>query len=98
MTAGAPQPHRMPFSVRRLGPGDENTLRVLAAEAPDFDLAGREPQPPLAPALAAEYLASSWVLHWVAEEDGTLLGDLLCHIIPLPYRGRELLLYSIGVR
>jgi N-acetylglutamate synthase-like GNAT family acetyltransferase len=74
-------------------------LRLLAAEAPDFDLPGREPQPPLEPKVATEYLASSWVLHWIAEEEGVVLGDLVCHVIPLPYRnGRELLLYSIGVR
>jgi GNAT superfamily N-acetyltransferase len=74
-------------------------LRVLAEEAPDFDLPGREPQPPLEPAVAAAYLASSWVLHWVAEDGGRVVGDLLCHVLPLPHRGgTELLLYSIGVR
>jgi N-acetylglutamate synthase-like GNAT family acetyltransferase len=88
----------MPFSVRRLHAGDEDVLRLLAEEAPDFDLPGREPQPPLEPAAAADYLASAWVLHWVAEEDGGVLGDLVCHVLPLPYRGTEMLLYSIGVR
>jgi GNAT superfamily N-acetyltransferase len=74
-------------------------LRLLAEEAPDFDLPGREPQPPLEPAVAAAYLTSAWVLHWVAEEDDVVMGDLLCHVLPLPYRGgTELLLYSIGVR
>jgi N-acetylglutamate synthase-like GNAT family acetyltransferase len=90
--------HRVPFSVRRLHAGDENVLRLLAEEAPDFDLPGREPQRPLEPAAAADYLASAWVLHWVAEEDGRVLGDLVCHVLPLPYRGTEMLLYSIGVR
>jgi GNAT superfamily N-acetyltransferase len=91
--------HRVAFSIRRLGPGDEDVLRALAEEAPDFDLPGREPQAPLEPAVAASYLTSSWVLHWVAEEGDVVIGDLLCHVIPLPYRGgRELLLYSIGVR
>jgi N-acetylglutamate synthase-like GNAT family acetyltransferase len=88
----------MPVSVRRLGPGDEDVLRLLAEEAPDFDLPGREPQPPLEPTAAATYLTSTWVLHWVAEEDGRVLGDLVCHVLPLPHRGTELLLYSIGVR
>lgn len=73
-------------------------LRLLAEEAPDFDLPGREPQPPLEPPAAATYLTSSWVLHWVAEEGGRVLGDLVCHVLPLPHRGTELLLYSIGVR
>ena len=39
------------------------------------------------------------MLHWVAEDDGALVGELLCHVLRLPSRsGRELLLYSIGVR
>jgi N-acetylglutamate synthase-like GNAT family acetyltransferase len=39
------------------------------------------------------------VLHWVAERDGDVVGELLCHVLPLPFgAGRELLLYSIGVR
>jgi GNAT superfamily N-acetyltransferase len=90
--------HRVPFSIRRLRAGDEDVLRVLGEEAPDFDLPGREPQPALRPAVAAAYLTSSWVLHWVAEEDGQVLGDLVCHVLPLPYRGVEMLLYAIGVR
>ncbi len=89
-----------PFAIRRLGPGDEAVLAALAAEAPAFDLAGRSsPDPPLAPADAAAYLAEPSVLHWVAEEDGRIVGELLCHVLPLPFgAGRELLLYSIGVR
>lgn len=48
---------------------------------------------------AAAYLADPGVLHWVAEADGRLVGELLCHLLRLPSRdGRELLLYSIGVR
>src|SRR5437763_15058302 len=98
-TAGVRETHRMPFSVRRLGPGDKDVLRLLADEAPDFDLPGREPQPRLAPAVAATYLTSSWVLHWVAEDDARVVGDLVCHVLTLPYRGGlELLLYSIGIR
>ena len=39
------------------------------------------------------------MLHWVAEEDGRVVGELLCHLLRLPSgTGRELLLYSIGVR
>jgi N-acetylglutamate synthase-like GNAT family acetyltransferase len=39
------------------------------------------------------------VLHWVAEEDGRVLGELLCHFLRLPSEaGSEVLLYSIGVR
>jgi GNAT superfamily N-acetyltransferase len=88
------------FAVRRLGPGDEDVLAVLAVEAPEFDLAGRSaPDPPLAPADAAAYLTDPAVLHWVAERDGLVVGELLCHLLPLPFgAGRELLLYSIGVR
>jgi GNAT superfamily N-acetyltransferase len=90
----------MPFSIRRLGPGDEAVLELLAREAPEFDLAGRtSPEQALSAADAADYLTDPAVLHWVAEEDGHVLGELLCHFLRLPSEaGRELLLYSIGVR
>jgi GNAT superfamily N-acetyltransferase len=90
----------MPIAVRRLGPGDEAVLEQLAREAPEFDLAGRStPDEPLAPADAAAYLADESVLHWIAEEQGRVVGELLCHVLGMPHGpGRELLLYSIGVR
>jgi ribosomal protein S18 acetylase RimI-like enzyme len=86
--------------VRRLGPGDESVLTLIAEQAPEFDLAGRtSPERPRSPGDAAAYLAEPSVLHWVAEEDGRVLGELLCHLLKLPSgEGRELLLYSIGVR
>jgi GNAT superfamily N-acetyltransferase len=90
----------MAFAVRRLGPGDESVLVLLAEQAPEFDLAGRSsPECPLSASGAAAYFADPGVLHWVAEEDGRVIGELLCHVLRLPSRdGRELLLYSIGVR
>lgn len=90
----------MTIAIRRLGPGDEAILERLAREAPDFDLADRStPDDPLSPADAAAYLASELVLHWIAEEQGRVAGELLCHVLPMPHgAGRELLLYSIGVR
>jgi GNAT superfamily N-acetyltransferase len=90
----------MPFAIRRLRAGDEPVLELLAREAPDFDVAGRSsPERPLAPEDAAAYLADPAVLHWVVEEDGRILGELLCHHLRLPSQaGQELLLYSIGVR
>jgi GNAT superfamily N-acetyltransferase len=90
----------MAFAIRRLGIGDESVLTSLAAEAPEFDLAGRStPQRPLTADRASAYLADASVLHWIAEEDGRVVGELLCHLLPLPYRdGLELLLYSVGVR
>jgi hypothetical protein len=86
----------MPLSIRRLGPGDEAVLELLAREAPEFDLAGRtSPEQALSAAEAADYLADPAVLHWVADEDGRVLGELLCHFLRLPSEaGRELLLYS----
>jgi GNAT superfamily N-acetyltransferase len=88
------------MTIRRLGPGDEPVLALLAREAPEFDIAGRTaPEEPLAPGDAAAYLADPGVLHWVAEEDGRIVGELLGHLLRLPSRdGLELLLYSIGVR
>ena len=90
----------MAVSIRRLGPGDEAVLEAIAREAADFDLAGRSgPDEPLDLSSAAGYLADPGVLHWVAEEGGAVLGEVLCHVLRLPHRpGRELLLYSIGVR
>jgi GNAT superfamily N-acetyltransferase len=75
-------------------------LALLAEEAPQFDLAGvSEPEPPLPPAAAAEYLAQPDVLHWVAQDGEQIVGELLCHLLRMPSRaGHELLLYSIGVR
>ena len=90
----------MAFDIRRLGPGDEAVLEAIALQAPDFDLAHRsEPDVPLAPEHAHAYLTHPAVLHWVAESGGEVAGEMLCHVLPLPHgAGRELLLYSIGVR
>lgn len=83
-----------------LGPGDERVLEELAAEEPDFDVPGRSsPRRPLTSADAEAYLADPCVLHWVAEEDGRLLGFLLCYLERRRAgAARQLLLYEIGVR
>jgi ribosomal protein S18 acetylase RimI-like enzyme len=75
-------------------------LETIALAADDFDLEGRgEPDEPLGPAAAAAYLADPGVLHWVAEEGGDVVGEVLCHLLRLPHgAGAELLLSSIGVR
>lgn len=83
-----------------LGPGDERVLEVLAADEPDFDLPGRSsPRQRLSGADAAAYLADPCVLHWVAEDEGAVVGFLLCYLerrrAGTP---RQLLLYEIGVR
>jgi N-acetylglutamate synthase-like GNAT family acetyltransferase len=90
----------MPFAIRRLGPGDESVLTLLAEDASDFDLAGRtSPELPLSSGDATTYLADPGVLHWIAEDEGRIVGELLCHLLRLPTGpGPELLLYSIGVR
>jgi ribosomal protein S18 acetylase RimI-like enzyme len=90
----------MSVSIRRLGPGDESILARLALEDRDFDLDGRgEPLQPLEPGLARNYLANPAVLHWIASQDGELVGFLYCMLLPLRSgAGRELLLYEIGVR
>lgn len=90
----------MNLSVRLLGPGDEAVLAVLAADEADLDMAGRgDPSVPLAPADAAAYLGDPAVLHWVAEEDGRVLGFNLCYLLRRRSDApRELLLFEIGVR
>jgi len=90
----------MAIEIRRLGPGDEGVLASLAREADDFDLAeSSRPGQPLPASAAEAYLADPAVLHWVAEDGGFVVGELLCHLLRLPSgHGRELLLYAIGVR
>lgn len=90
----------MDVSIKRLGPGDEATLELLAREDPDFDVAGRgEPLEPLKPVLAQRYLANPAVLHWVALEGQNVAGFLYCVHLPLRSgSGQEVLLYEIGVR
>jgi GNAT superfamily N-acetyltransferase len=86
--------------IRRLGAGDEAIVAQLAVEDAEFDLLERgAPLRPLQPDAARRYLADPGVLHWVAEEDGAVVGHLLCYV----ERRRsgdelQLLLYEIGVR
>ncbi|HEX3776554.1 MAG TPA: GNAT family N-acetyltransferase [Polyangiaceae bacterium] len=90
----------MSLSIKRLGPGDEASLEILAREDADFDLEGRgQPLEPLKPVMAQRYLANPAVLHWVALDGEAIVGFLYC--IHLPLRsgiGHEVLLYEIGVR
>jgi GNAT superfamily N-acetyltransferase len=90
----------MAIQVRRLGPGDETVLQQLAADDPDFDVPGRsEPAEPVPRADLTAYLADPTVLHWVAEDAGLVVGDLLCYVERRSTkRPRDLLLYEIGVR
>jgi aminoglycoside 3-N-acetyltransferase I len=88
--------------IRRLGPGDEAVLAVLAADEADFDL--EEPgedrsREPVTGADAAAYLSDPNVLHWVAEEGGVVLGHLLAYLERRRAGpARQVLLYEIGVR
>ncbi len=84
--------------IRRLGPGDEDVLAMLARAEGDFgddpDAAPRRPTPE-----AAAYLADPGVLHWVAQDGGAVVGHLLCYV----ERRRagaalQVLVYEIGVR
>jgi GNAT superfamily N-acetyltransferase len=88
------------LTIRLLGPGDEAVLRVLAEDDRDFDLAERgTPQRSLTGDDATAYLRDPSVLHWVAEEEGVIVGHLLSYIerrrAGFP---RQLLLYEVGVR
>lgn len=86
--------------VRLLGPGDGAILEFLALDDAAFDVEGRgAPRETLAPDAAAAYLSDPAVLHWIAEQDGQVVGDLLCYV-QRQWAGEqfELLLYEIGVR
>jgi ribosomal protein S18 acetylase RimI-like enzyme len=90
----------MTITVRLLGPGDEHALTLLSAQEEAFDVEGRgEPSTPPAAADAAAYLRDPAVLHWVAEEDGAVVGFNLCYVLRRRCDApRELLLFEIGVR
>lgn len=89
------------MQIRRLGAGDEAVLAVLAREAFDFDLDDRdEGAEPLPSEAAQAYLGDPSVVHWVAEDDGAVLGHLYALVVR-QRAGRlplEMLLYEIGVR
>ena len=88
------------MNIRRLGAGDERVLAQLALDDAAFDLAERgRALRPLEPDAAAAYLADPSVLHWVAEEDGVVLGHMLAYV-ERRRSGEALqaLLYEIGVR
>ncbi|HEY0467231.1 MAG TPA: GNAT family N-acetyltransferase [Polyangiaceae bacterium] len=90
----------MSVAIKRLGPGDEAIIELLAREDADFDLEGRsQALPPLKQNMAQRYLANPGVLHWVAVQDGVVTGFLYCaHLLLRTHPGHELLLYEIGVR
>jgi GNAT superfamily N-acetyltransferase len=89
-----------PLTIRRLGPGDEPVLALLARDDGDFDLAERAAsRPPLEAADARDYLADPNLLHWAAERDGLIVGHLYAHLLRKFAGDRaELVLYEIGVR
>ena len=88
-----------PLSIRRLGPGDEAMLAVLARDDADFGLEEDAPTTLLSPDDARDYLADAAVLHWIAESNGRVLGHLACQRLRMRAGDpREVLLYDIGVR
>lgn len=90
----------MALRIRPLAPGDEDILRVLGEDEADFDLAERgPPRQPVTGGDARAYLRDPAVLHWVAEEDGVVVGHLLSYVERRRAGDpRQLLLYEIGVR
>ncbi len=86
--------------MRRLGRGDEATIELLVRDDADFDVDGRGgDDEPLTAAEARAFLQEPAVLFWVAEAEGTIVGFLFCHVLPMRRRpARELLLYETGTR
>ena len=75
------------MNVRRLGPGDELVLASLA----DGDA--------LEPTAAAAYLADPAVLHWLADDGGSVVGHLLAYLERRRHGDAlQVLLYEIEVR
>jgi ribosomal protein S18 acetylase RimI-like enzyme len=89
----------MAVSLRKLGPGDESVLSVLAAEDADFDIDDRGGTlTPSSPEDQAAYLADPAVVHLVAEDGGRVVGHLYGHVLRKRTGHVEVLLYEIGVR
>jgi GNAT superfamily N-acetyltransferase len=93
----------MTIHVRRLGPGDEHVLELLARDDDDFDLDDRgAPREPLTADQATAFLDDPAVLAWIAharDEDRDPLGFMYCHVLRKRAGApREVLLYEIGVR
>jgi GNAT superfamily N-acetyltransferase len=86
--------------VRRLGPGDESVLALLARDDADFDMDdGRGPRTPLGAEAARAHLTDPRVLHWAAWAGTEVVGFVFCLVLPMRKQpARELLLYEIGVR
>lgn len=86
-----------PFTVRRLGPGDENALALVAREETDFT--GEAPSPPLAHEAAHDYLSDPAVWHWHAEADGQPIGFLMAYVHRQRHgEARHVMFEEIGVR
>lgn len=86
--------------VRRLGPGDESVLALLARDDTDFDMDdSRGPRTPLGAGAARAHLVDPHVLHWAAWVGAEVVGFVFCLLLPMRKEpSRELLLYEIGVR
>jgi GNAT superfamily N-acetyltransferase len=86
--------------IRRLGPGDESVVAVLAQDDVDFDLDDSHgPRRPLPPDAARAHLADPRVLHWAAWVGSEVVGFIFCLVLPMRKQpAREVLLYEIGVR
>ena len=88
------------IEIRRLNQHDVPVLTMLAAEDGDFDIEGRgEPIEAPNPERARDYLANPSVLFWVSLNGDVVTGFLQCLVLPIRTgRGREVLVYEIGVR
>ena len=90
----------MTVLVRRLTPGDEGILALLAREEAEFDLEPRgAPAKSLEPAAARRYLENPAALQWAAFVGDEIVGHLQCIVLPLRAGEEcELLLHDVGVR
>jgi ribosomal protein S18 acetylase RimI-like enzyme len=88
------------ITIRRLDENDVPVLVMLAAEDGDFDIDGRgECTEAPDPIMGRRYLADPTVLFWISLDGDVVTGFLQCLVLPIRTgRGREVLLYEIGVR
>ncbi len=85
------------FTIRRLGPGDEQALALVARDETDFT--GEEPSPPLGAAAASSYLSDPAVWHWHAESGGQPIGFLMAYVHRQRHaEARHVMFDEIGVR
>jgi GNAT superfamily N-acetyltransferase len=83
--------------IRKLGPGDENALAIVARDETDFT--GEPPSSALSLDAARAYLTDPHLWHWHAEANGEPVGFLMGYVHRQRHgTPRHVMFDEIGVR